>query len=121
MLLFLVVSDSTNDRQKSYNIEVSLADTADNYKAEHFAPSGITSGLQQADIIGTLPVLSLARALPTKPNDQPTMNSFMQFVAAMIAAALSVLLLQTALESPLQSHNKVLSPTFAWCAEMADV
>ena len=66
MLLFLIVSDSTNDRQKSYNIEVSQADAPRQLNREHFAPSGITSGLQQADTIGTLPVLSLAKSAPNQ-------------------------------------------------------
>ena len=48
----------------------------------------------------------LTRALPTKSNDQPTMNSFLQFAAAMVAAgSFGVAFVQTAMVEPLQQHS----------------
>ena len=76
---------------------------------EQIEPLGNVSGWQQADIIGNLPVLSLARSAPNEPNDQPLltiMKTFLSVFAAYVAAsAFGVAFVQTALQAPLQQHS----------------
>ena len=48
------------------NQEVKLLATSTTKERERIKLSGIASGLQQADTIGTLPVLSLAKSAPNE-------------------------------------------------------
>lgn len=77
-------------------------------KREQFALFGIASGLQQADTIGTLPVLSLDKSAPNEPNDSTHLTHKimrMLLISWGIAGLFGVAFVQTALQSPLQQNS----------------
>jgi len=88
--------------------EVKLLATSTTEERERIKPFGNASGWQQADIIGTLPVLSLTRAAPInakKPTHSTHQIMRMLLISWGIAGLFGVAFAQIALQSPLQQHS----------------
>ena len=77
MLLFRIVSDSTDDDLMSYNMGVDLVDAPRQLHREQIAPNGTASGPLSQGVKRDPQVLRLARSAPKETNEPTLRNRLM--------------------------------------------